>query len=143
MIECDAIDSSNNLTLLTGKAKPMNTVIIIDLDYEAFPIAKCQAIWQRIEETMIEAGFSKNNRLFLTNMDSEIAYEEARSVIRRIEKELSKQGEQVVHFIRDMYGIPYSQIVNLTSPSVNEIVVDFMATGTFQKYFSKLNSAQE
>ena len=118
----------------------MNTVIIINLDYEAFPIAKCQAIWQRIEERMAEAGFSKNNRLFLTNMDSDTAYEEARDVIRKIEQELNDQGEQVVHFIRDMYGIPFSQIVDLTSPSAKEIVVDFMATGTFQKYFSKLNA---
>ena len=117
----------------------MNTVIIINLDYEAFPITKCQTIWHLIEERMTEAGFSKNNRLFLTNMDSEIAYQQARGVIGRIEKEVNDQEGKAVHFIRDMYGIPFSQIVDLTTPLASEIVVDFMATGTFQKYFSKLD----
>ena len=118
----------------------MNTVIIINMNYEGLPIAKCQAIWQRIEERMTEQGFFKNSRLFLTDMDSEDAYKKARAVVRKIEEELNEQGEPVVHFIRDMYGIPFSQIVDLTSPMAHEIVVDFMATGTSQKYFSKLNA---
>ena len=121
----------------------MNTVIIINLDYEAFPIVKCQTIWNLIEERMIEAGFSKSNRLFLTNMDSEIAYKQARSVISRLENEVNDQVGQAVHFIRDMYGIPFSQIVDLTTPLASEIVVDFMATGTFHEYFSKLNISQD
>ena len=120
----------------------MDTVIIINLNYEAFPIAKCQAIWLHIEEQMVEAGFTKYNRFFLTTMDSKIAYERARSVIRKTEEELLEPEQQDVHFIRDMYGIPFSHIVDLTSPSADEIIVDFMATGTFQKFFSKLNSNQ-
>ena len=128
-------------TPTTNEIDPkMNTVIIINLDYEAFPISKSQAIWRRIEERMVHAGFSKNNRLFLTSMDSEVAYEQAREVIRETERELHDESENVVHFIRDMYGIPFSQIVDLTSPSANEIVVDFMSTGTFRKYFAQFNA---
>lgn len=111
----------------------MNTVIVINLDYETFPIAKCQRAWALIEKGMVEAGFVKSNRLFITQVDSETAFARARDVMHRIEKNC--QDEDVLLCVREFYGIPYSQIIDLVRPPVHEVSVDFMATGTFRKLF--------
>jgi hypothetical protein len=47
----------------------MNSAVIINLDYEQHGSANCQRIWKEIETRMLQAGFVKNNRLFLTKLD--------------------------------------------------------------------------
>ena len=117
------------------KDRNLNTAIIINLDYENFPILKCRKVWGLIEDGMAEAGFSKNNRLFLTNVGSEIAFARARDVLHRVEEDCRVQGEDILHCVREFYGIPYPQIVDLALPAAHEITVDFLATGTFQNLF--------
>ena len=121
----------------------MNTVIIINLDYESFPIVKCKRVWDLIETGMCEAGFIKSNRLFIANVNSEIAFAKARSVLHDIENACLAEGEDVLHCVREFYGIPYSQIVDLALPSAREITVDFMAAGSFQKLFPAYSQALE
>ena len=113
----------------------LNTAIIINLDYENYPILKCRKVWDLIETAMTEAGFSKNNRLFLTNVGSEIAFARARDVLHRVEENCRALGDDGLHCVREFYGIPYAQIVDLAQPSAHEITVDFLATGTFQNLF--------
>lgn len=113
----------------------MNTAIIINLDYENTPIEKCRRVWKLIEIRMEQAGFIKSSRIFVTSMDSESAYKQARGVTDNIFEELLANGDPA-HYLKEFYGIPYAQIVDLSTPSVHEIEVDTMATGTFQKFFS-------
>ena len=113
----------------------MNTAIIINLDYEAFPIVKCRKIWGLIEKGMADAGFLKNNRLFITNANPEVAFEKARDVLHQVEDDCRADGEDFQSCIREFYGIPHSQIVDLSLPSAHEITVDFIASGTFQSLF--------
>lgn len=114
----------------------MNTVIIINLDYETLPVVKCKQIWAVIEMRMTQAGFAKHNRLFATTMKSDAAFKLARSVMAGIEEEFRVQGESVMQCVREFYGVPHSQIVDLAAPLAHEIEVDLMATGAFQKFFS-------
>ena len=37
--------------------------------------------------------------------------------------------------LREFYGIPYSQIVDLVQPSTQEITVSFLSGGSFLKLF--------
>ena len=114
----------------------MNTAIIINLDYENIPIEKCRHVWELIEVRMEKAGFVKSNRIFVTNMDSETAYKQARGVTDSVFEEFLTDGEGVAPYLKEFYGIPYAQIVDLSKPTVHEIKVDMMATGTFQKFFT-------
>lgn len=113
----------------------MNTVIIVNLDYESFPIVKCRQLWQRIEKAMAEAGFSKSNRLFISNADSGTAFARARDAMQRVERQCRDDDEDIMHCVREFYGIPYSQIVDLVQPSAQEITVDFLSGGSFQRLF--------
>ena len=116
----------------------MNTVIIINLDYESFPIVKCRQLWQRIEKAMAVAGFSKSNRLFITNADSGTAFARARDAMQRVERQCRDDDEDIMRCVREFYGIPHfqtSQIVDLVQPSAQEITVDFLSGGSFQKLF--------
>jgi len=112
----------------------LNTVII-NLDYETFPIMECRKIRSLIEKGMSEAGFTQNNRLFISNVDSEIAFARARDVMHRVERECRDDGVDILHCARGFYGIPCSQIVDLIPTAAHEITVDFMASGTFQRLF--------
>lgn len=111
----------------------MNTVIVINLDYETFPVVECQRAWALIEKGMVEAGFVRRNRLFIATVDSETAFARARDVMHRIEKDC--HDEDVLLCVREFYGIPFSQIIDLARPSLHEVSVDLMATGAFQKLF--------
>ena len=113
----------------------MSTVIIINLDYENFPIVKCRELWQCIETAMVDAGFIKNNRLFISNTDSGTAFARARDAMHRVERHCRDEDEDVMQCVREFYGIPYSQIVDLVQPSTQEITVDFLSGGSFQKLF--------
>lgn len=114
------------------------TVVIIDLDYDASPIATCRKVWSLIEKRMSQAGFVKYNRLFVSNADSATAFARARDVMQGVDKEYRDQGEDILQCVREFYGIPgvpFSHIVDLVQPSAHEITVDFLAVGTFQKLF--------
>jgi hypothetical protein len=114
----------------------MKTAIIINLDYETQPIVKCRQLWKTIETRMVEAGFEKNSRRFVSALAPEIACKQARAVIDTIELEYCTKGKSAFAFIRDFYAVPYEKIINLAGPSSDAIEVEMMASGAFQKFFS-------
>ncbi|MEI7611601.1 MAG: hypothetical protein WCK63_01760 [Betaproteobacteria bacterium] len=109
--------------------------IVINLDYENTPAVKCKELFSLVEARMVHAGFDKRHRYFVTSMEPEAAYREARTVMDTIFNEFQSKGECVAHCFRDFYGIPFRQLVTLSTSSFNEIEVDVMETGTFQEFF--------
>jgi hypothetical protein len=114
----------------------MNTAIIFNLNYETQPIVKCRELWTIIETRMAASGFTKSGRIFLTTMDPEAAFKQARGVMEFIEHEYRAKGQSAMSYLRDFYGIPYAQIVDLAKPPAQAIEVDMMASGAFQRFFS-------
>jgi hypothetical protein len=113
----------------------MGTAIVINLDYANIPVNKCKHLWELIEVRMEKAGFVKCNRTFISNEESEAAYGQARDAIDGILEEFLNKGECVAHYLREFYGIPCEYIADLSTPSVNEIKVDVMESGSFQEFF--------
>lgn len=114
----------------------MNTAIILNLDYEQRNIEVCKRVWSEIEHNMLHAGFVKNNRLFLTNLQKDIACKQARAVVEQLDAKLANEGINLFDCIREFYGIDYQQINNLLAPANEAIEVDFMDTGQFKQYFT-------
>lgn len=113
----------------------MKTAIILHLNYEAQLLVQCRQLWSIIETSMLAAGFSKSGRIFVTQMDPEIAFKKAREVMDRIEQSYQAKGDSAYGYLRDFYGIPYAEIIDLAVPSMPAIEVDMMASGAFQKFF--------
>ena len=114
----------------------MKTAIIINLDYETQSIVNCRRLWGVIEMHMSKAGFTKNSRRFVTDLDSDSASKQARGVIDTIEAEYRTKGQSALAFIRDFYAVPCDQIINLAPPVTYAIEVDMMSSDAFQKFFS-------
>ncbi len=113
----------------------MKTAIILHLNYETQPVAACRQLWSTIEAGMLAAGFSKNGRIFVTDVESESAFELARDVMDRVEHAYQFKGDSTATYVRDFYGIPFEHIVDLAHPTVGAIEVDMLASGAFQKFF--------
>jgi hypothetical protein len=118
----------------------MNSAVIINLDYEQHSSTNCRRIWAEIESRMLQAGFVKNNRLFLTTLDRDTACKQAKSVVAEVEALLAAQDINVFDSIREFYGLDYNQINDLLGPSNASIEVSFVDTGTFRAF---LNSDPE
>jgi hypothetical protein len=118
----------------------MNSAVIINLDYEQHGSANCQRIWKEIETRMLQAGFVKNNRLFLTKLDRDTACKQAKAVVAQVEELMTAQDINVFDSIREFYGLDYQQINDLLAPSSAPIQVDFVDTGTFRAF---LNTSPE
>jgi hypothetical protein len=127
----------------------MNTAIIFNLDYEKQPIVRCRRLWSVIETRMLASGFTKLGRIFVSVSDPQMSFLRALGVLESIEKEYRAIGESTADYLRDFYGVPYSDIVNLkaassihmemdtlaSKPLTQGVDVDVMATGAFQQFF--------
>ncbi len=113
----------------------MRTAIVINLDYETQALAHCKSLWALIEARMLAAGFSKINRRFVIDTDTDTACKKARGVMDAIEAEYRAKGGNAGACVRDFYAVPHSVIVDLSTPVCHAIEVDMMATGAFQKFF--------
>jgi hypothetical protein len=114
----------------------MNSAVIINLDYEQHSSVNCQRIWKEIESRMLQAGFVKNNRLFLTTLDRDTAGKQAKAVVAEVEELMTAQDINVFDSIREFYGLDYEQINDLLAPSSAPIQVDFVDTGTFRAFLN-------
>ncbi|MFO1381326.1 MAG: hypothetical protein U1F63_13380 [Chitinivorax sp.] len=104
----------------------MNTAIVINLNYEQCGQELCCSYWHLIEDVMESAGFVKNNRMFLSNLPQDEAYEVARWVIGQIDEHSKTNRFSLIQSIRDFYGLDYRQLVNLMTPPKQSIEVDFI-----------------
>ncbi len=112
----------------------MNSAVIINLDYELHGNTNCRRIWAEIETRMLQAGFVKNNRLFLTTLNRDAACKQAKAVVSEVEQLLAAQDINVLDSIREFYGLDYQQINDLLGPSNAPIEVSFVDTGTFRAF---------
>jgi len=107
----------------------MNTAIVINLNYEQCGQDLCSNYWHLIEDVMESAGFVKNNRMFLSNLPQDEAFEVARWIIGQIDEHSRTNRYSLIQSIRDFYGLDYRQLVNLMTPPKQSIVVDFIDSG--------------
>ncbi|HRE18693.1 MAG TPA: hypothetical protein PLW86_16760 [Rhodocyclaceae bacterium] len=115
----------------------MKSAIIINLDYENHSIATCSRIWEEIERSMQQAGFSKHKRLFVTAMDWNTASKQAKSVMAAVENNLSSEGILVFDVIKELYCFEYQQMNDLLDPVNHTPEVSFVDTGTFRAFLGK------
>ena len=101
----------------------MNTAIVINLDHERLGADGARQIWAMIEETLVNAGFVKNNRLFLTPLAPDEAFAAARELIDGLESRLVAQGLSLYGALQEFYGMDYLNTENLLVPSLDGIVV--------------------
>jgi hypothetical protein len=96
--------------------------IMINLDYDAHSYEDCHALWQRIRNAMVDAGFRIEGRLFTIQMSPDEACELARSVMDTIDAE---QPEiDVYTYFREFYGNDHSSTINLLLPPSDNIQID-------------------
>lgn len=101
----------------------MRYAIVINLDYESNPSDVCQEIWDVIKQSMLEAGFRLDNRLFTINRGSEEALDLARQVMEGIEAHLEFDKKRVFRYLKDFYGYDMAHTTNLLIPGSSEIEV--------------------
>ncbi len=107
----------------------MNTAIVINLNYEQCGYELCSSYWQLIQDVMESAGFIKNNRMFLSNLPQDEAYEVARWVIGQLDEHSRNHRYSLIQSIRDFYGLDYRKLVNLMTPPDQSIEVAFIDPG--------------
>ncbi len=113
----------------------LRTAIVVNLDYESQALTVCKSLWSLIEVRMLAAGFTKINRRFVLDADTDTTCKKARSIMDAIEAEYRARGANASACVRDFYAVPHSVIVDLSTPVCHAIEVDMMSTGAFQKFF--------
>lgn len=101
----------------------MNTAIVINLDYPHLNQAAAQRIWEMIEQAFLQAGFSRNNRLFLSPLQPEAASVQVRELMQKLELQLAAQGLSLYGALADFYAVDYLHTENLMLPSPSSIDV--------------------
>ncbi|WP_137936648.1 hypothetical protein [Chitinivorax sp. B] len=104
----------------------MKTAIVINLDYERFGYELCSQYWNQVTSVMEASGFILNNRMFLTNLSPEEAYNNARWVINQIDELTRHNSISLSQAIREFYGLDYTQVTNLLTPPTSTIAVEFI-----------------
>lgn len=108
----------------------MNTAIVINLDYQHLPDAAAHKIWAAIESALLEAGFTRNNRLFLSPLEPELASAQVRELMQQLELQLAAQGLSLYGALADFYAVDYLHTENLMVPSPSSIdVTELPASG--------------
>jgi hypothetical protein len=102
----------------------MAYAIVINLDYEAHAAEICRDLWSEIRQKMLEAGFRLDGRTFVINLPEVQACELARQVIDSIEGHLEYHRKHMHKYIRDFYGFPADERVNLLVSGAGDIQVD-------------------
>jgi hypothetical protein len=110
----------------SARGEKMNTAIVINLNYEQCGQDLCTRYWHQIEDVMEAAGFIKNNRMFLSNLQQDEAFEVARWLIGQMEEHSKANRFSLIQSIREFYGLDYRQLVNLLTPPKQLIEVDFI-----------------
>ncbi len=95
----------------------MNTAIAINLDYPHLGEAAARRIWFAIEVAFINAGFTRNNRLFLSPLKPDEAAVVVREIVARLETELAAEGLSLYGALADFYAIDYLHTQNLLMPA--------------------------
>jgi hypothetical protein len=98
----------------------MQSVVVINLDYQQHSAGTCRRIWEEIKKGMEGAGFSQHLRLFFAELDQETASLRAKRVIADAEDALALEGILVFDVIRELYCFEYQQINDLLALA-NEI----------------------
>lgn len=104
----------------------MNTAIVINLDYERYGNELCSQYWHRISAVMEAAGFVRSNRMFLSNLQQDEAFQNARWVIGQIDEHTRHNPVTLLQAIREFYGLDYTQVTNLITPPPQTIAVEFI-----------------
>jgi len=101
----------------------MNTAIVINLDYQHLPEQTAQRIWKEIDRTLVDAGFTRNNRLFLSPLSPEAASQRVRAVMVQLEARLATEGLSLYGALADFYAMDYLHTENLLVPPTASIEV--------------------
>lgn len=101
----------------------MSYAIVINLDYENNSEDECQEIWNVIKQRMFDAGFRRDNRVFMINREHKEASNLARSVIEGMEAHLDFDKKHVFRYLKDFYGYDMECTTNLLVPSSEDIEV--------------------
>ncbi|MEW9897444.1 hypothetical protein ABWL39_02245 [Chitinivorax sp. PXF-14] len=104
----------------------MNTAIVINLDYERYGNELCSQYWHRISAVMEASGFVRSNRMFLSNLQQDEAFQNARWVIGQIDEHTRHNPVTLLQAIREFYGLDYTQVTNLITPPPQTIAVEFI-----------------
>lgn len=106
----------------------MSYAIVINLDYESHSEDECLEIWDSIKQSMLDAGFRLDNRVFIVNRDQKDACDAARAVIEGLEGHLEFDKKRVFSYLKDFYGYSMEQTTNLLIPSNEDILISKKST---------------
>lgn len=101
----------------------MNTAIVINLDYQHLSQTAAQRIWEAVEHVFLVAGFTRNNRLFLSPLEPEAASALVRELVQRLETQLAAEGLSLYGALADFYAVDYLHTENLMVPPPSAIDV--------------------
>lgn len=105
----------------------MTTAVIINLDYTHHSQAICEALWQEIRDTLQANGFRLSGRLFTHSLPPERALPLARGLIESMEAHLDFHERRFHRFIKEFYGFPCDNMVDLLTPCPRDIEVSYSA----------------
>jgi hypothetical protein len=102
----------------------MRYAVIINLDYENYPVTVLQIIWQEITEAMVNAGFREEGRLFTIRLPEKEAGPLAMRIIDELEAHLEFHQKHLHRYIKDFFGFEMVATRNLMVPSGDAILVE-------------------
>lgn len=105
----------------------MATALIINLDYARHSQAVCEALWQEIRDTLQNNGFCLNGRLFTHSLPPEQALPLARELMESFEAHLDFHERRFHRFIKEFYGFPAGNMIDLLTPCARDIEVSYSA----------------
>jgi hypothetical protein len=99
----------------------MRYAINLNLDYASHPHEVVKALFHRIREDLIQAGFRQDGRLFTI----ELPEAEACSLARDIVENAAQEGGfgEAYGFVKEFYGFNFERANNLLLPSASDIGV--------------------
>ncbi len=89
--------------------------IMINLDYDSYPYDDCRDLWNQVRNSMFEAGFRVEGRLFTIAEPGKEARELARAVLDNINQETFPEKD-IYDYFKEFYGYDHSETVNLLLP---------------------------
>ena len=103
----------------------MHYAVVINLDYASHSEESCKALWKKIRQRMMEAGFHCDGRIFTICRDNEDeASQLARDVIENIEPHKDYYEKRIFLYIKEFYGFDMACTTNLLLPADNGIFLE-------------------
>lgn len=96
--------------------------IMINLDYDSYPYDDCRDIWNQIRNSMVEAGFRIEGRLFTIAVSGEEACKLAKAVLDEVNQDMLPNKDLYV-FLKEFYGYDHTATVNLLLPPAEGLEV--------------------